>query len=121
MFQNFKHHHFGPPVSAVVALHAGLVAVIFGGAKITVGLLARNGPFYPRFGFGDKFFVVEDICERQQSVNPVGTAFPLVAITPQPAVAFAHYERVKFVEFAGGAVFLADEHFFEPALGLNGA
>ena len=61
-----------------------------GVAEITVlpgGGQYRLGPFQ---GFPDQDFVVQEIRQRQQPVDPVGTPFPGIAVTPEPGVVVAY-------------------------------
>ena len=92
LLQHLEHDHLGPPVAGVVALYGGAFErTVFRRAEIAVGPLAADGPLDPRAGLFYQLPVVEDVGQRQQPVEPVGAAFPDVAVAAQPAVARTHH------------------------------
>ena len=120
LLQHLENHHAGPPVAGLVALQPRFGGTVGHGTEISVGRLRRQRPLDPRFHLGDQPFVFEDVGQRQQAVDPVGTAFPHIAVTAQPAVARPHDLRVERIEVSGHAVAHPHELLSEPARGLYG-
>ena len=66
---------------------------------------------------GDLVLVVEEVCERNEPVEPVGNAFPAFAVSADPA-AFADV-RPNLVKVAGQTVCLHFELLAEPSGGFQ--
>src|SRR5580704_4000478 len=99
-----------PPVMAVVSLQTRFARIIFIRSKVTVRPLAGEGPFDKWLCPGDELLVMEDISERQQTVQPIRATLPLIAVPAAPAIANPHHKRIKAVEMTRGALRLSDQH-----------
>ena len=121
LLQHFEDHHARPPVTSLVALQSRFGRTVGHGSEIAVGRLRRQRPFDPRLHLGDQPPVFENVGQRQQAVDPVGTALPHVAVASEPAVARAHDLRVERIEVSGHAVAHPHKLFVEPARRLHGA
>ena len=122
LLQHLEHDHLGPPVAGVVALYGrAFERTVFRRAEIAVGLPAAERPLDPGAGLFDQPFVAEDIGQRQQPVDPIGAAFPDVAVAAQPAVARAHHFGVDRIEVPRQPVGLALQLVAEPSFGADGA
>ena len=122
LLQHLEHDHLGPPVAGVVALYGrAFERTVFRRAEIAVGLPAAERPLDPGAGLFDQPFVAEDIGQRQQPVDPVGAAFPDVAVAAQPAVARAHHLGVDRIEVPRQPVGLTLQLVAEPPFGADGA
>src|SRR5579863_8055327 len=110
-----------PPVVAVVSLQTRFTRIILIRSEITIWALAGKRPFDKRLCLGDELLVMEDISQRQQTVQPIRPTLPLIAIPAAPAVANPHHLRIKTVEMPGGALRLSDQHLPQPTLWSDGA
>ena len=118
LFEHFEHHHFGPPVVRVVALQAILIGAVGVGTEVTILFLAGQSPLNPGLNFVDKSLIAQNVSQRKQTVDPVGTTLPHVAIATEPTVAGAHNLGIESVEVAGHTVGHDVQLLFEPTLGL---
>ena len=121
LLQDFQHHHPRPPVGRIVPLEAEFARIVRRRAEIAVLALTSQNPLDPRPDLRLELRVVEQPGQRQQSVDPVRAALPLVAVAAQPAVARPHHLGVELVHAARGARTLPFEHLPEPPLRPDGA
>lgn len=124
LLQHFQHDHFRPPVAAGAALDAGLIG--WGRferdrAEISILALIGEGPFDPLVGLGQEGIVLEQVCQWEEAIDPVGSAFPSVAVTAEPTVAWADHLGVEGIEVSGHTVGHRLQLMPEPASCLDSA
>ena len=115
LLHDFKHNHLGPPVVRVVALKSRLVFEVFVRTEISVGLLRSQCPLNPGSRLLYQCLVVQEVGKRQQSVNPVRSALPHIAVAAEPAVARTNNLGIYLVQVSGHPVSHADELFLDPS------
>jgi len=119
LLQKFQHHHLRPPIFCIVALQPWLGTPVGNRTKIAIRLLAVQRPFYPGFDFVYKHLILQNIGQREQSIDPVGAPLPHIAIPSQPAVPLAHHCFIDLVEMTRHPVLLAHQLILQPSFGGN--
>jgi len=89
LLQHLQHDHPRPPVLARRLLHTRFRCRFTAeqlGPQVARRLLVCQRPFDPRLRLGNKCFILEDVGQRYEPIDPIRSTFPTVTIATQPAI-----------------------------------
>ena len=114
-------HHLRPPVVRLPPLQAIDIGMVRGRSHIPVRLSGRKDSLHPDLRLVHQRPVLQEIRQRQQAVQPVGSPLPRIPVAAQPGIVRSDHLRIHLVQGPGQSLRLQAELFLQPAIGPDGA
>ena len=89
-------------------------------AEISFWCCGSEHSLHPLAGLGDKYLVIKQVGQREQTVYPVGPALPGIPVAAYPGVVVTHYFGIHQVPLSSGTCGLTLQLVSQPALCLDG-